>query len=224
MRVLIVEDTADLGEAVAASLGQAGFACDLAATLAEAEDCLAVQSYDAVVLDIHLPDGDGRALLRGLRARQDATPVLMLTAEFAVSARIDALDEGADDYLVKPFDLGELEARLRALVRRDRGQAQSRITLAGLEFDPAARSLRLNGEAVAMTRREMALLNLMLGHVGRILPKDRLFDGLFGFDASDVGTNAVELYVARLRKKLVGSGVVIETHRGLGYCLRAEDG
>lgn len=224
MRVLIVEDTADLGEAVAAGLGRAGFACDLVPSVAEAEDHAAVQSYDAIVLDINLPDGDGRDVLRALRRRGDRTPVLMLTAELAVTARVDALDEGADDYLVKPFDPRELEARLRVLIRRGTGRAENRITLAGLEFDPAARTVRLRGELVQLTRREMALLNLMLTHRGQILSKDRLFDGLFSFDAADVGTNTVELYVARLRKKLAGSGVRIQTHRGLGYCLDAADG
>lgn len=224
MRVLIVEDTVDVGEAVAASLTRAGFACDLVQSVAEAEDFLAVQSYDAVVLDISLPDGDGRDVLRGLRRRGDHTPVLMLTAEIEIDARVDALDQGADDYLVKPFDLRELEARLRVLIRRDKGLAVNRITLGDLAFDPGAQTVWRGAEVVAMTRREMALLHLMLSHRGQIVSKDRLFAGLFSFAGAEVGTNTIELYIARLRKKLVGSTVRIETHRGLGYRMVAEDG
>ena len=224
MRVLIIEDTADVAEAIATGLERAGFACDPAPGLGAARDCLAVQGYDAVILDIGLPDGDGRNLLRELRRRGDRTPVLVLTAELDITARVGALDEGADDYLVKPFDLRELEARVRALIRRGNGQPANRVALAGLEFDPAARTVHLHGEPVQLTRRELALLNLMLSHRGQIVSKDRLFDGLFSFDSADVGTNTVELYVARLRKKLSGSGVRIETHRGLGYRLDAADG
>lgn len=224
MRVLIVEDTRDVGEAVMASLGRAGFACDLAGTLDDAQEALAVQVYDAIVLDINLPDGDGRDLLKGLRRSGAQTPVLMLTAEFEVTARVEALDVGADDYLVKPFDLRELEARLRALLRRETGRADNVVTLGDLAFDEGARSVRIGGIPIQMTRREMTLLSLMLAHRGQILSKERLFDGLFSFDRSEVGMNTIELYVARLRKKLAGSSVKIETHRGLGYRLAAEDG
>ena len=143
----------------------------------------------------------------------------MLTAQFSVEDRVGALDEGADDYLVKPFDLRELEARLRALTRREAGRAENRVRLGSLDFDAGAQSLRVGGAAVTATRRELALLNLLIANRGRIMPKERLFDGLFGFENADVGTNTIELYVARLRKKLSGSGVVIETHRGLGYRL-----
>ncbi|SFG93682.1 two-component system, OmpR family, response regulator TctD [Palleronia marisminoris] len=224
MRVLIVEDTRDVGEAVVTSLSRAGFACDLAGTLDDAEEALAVQAYDAIVLDINLPDGDGRDLLKGLRRSGNQIPVLMLTAEFEVTARVEALDGGADDYLVKPFDLRELEARLRVLLRRETGRADNAMTIGALAFDESGRTVRIDGAPVQMTRREMTLLSLMLAHRDQILSKERLFDGLFSFDRSEVGTNTVELYVARLRKKLAGSRVKIETHRGLGYRLVAEDG
>ncbi|WP_375689346.1 response regulator [Pseudooceanicola sp. LIPI14-2-Ac024] len=223
MRVLIIEDTADVGDAVVASLERAGFACDLAPTLEEAADFLAVQTYDALVLDISLPDGDGRGLLKRLRARGDGTPVLILTAEFEVEARVEALNSGADDYLVKPFDLRELEARLRVLIRRETGRSNSQMRLADLVFDPAARVVRIGDAPVHMTRREMTLLNLMMSHRGQILSKERLFEGMFSFDRAEVGTNTVELYIARLRKKLAGSQARIETHRGLGYRMDAED-
>lgn len=223
MRILLAEDTGDVAEAIVASLARAGFACDVGATLAEAEAYLRVQAYDAAILDINLPDGDGRDLLRDLRRRGDRTPVLMLTAKFDVSSRVDALNQGADDYLVKPFDLRELEARVRALTRREAGRVATQVDIAGLVFDPSARTVQIGGEFVAMTRREMALLDLLVNHRGRIMSKERLFDGLFSFDDSDVGMNTVELYVGRLRKKLAGSGVCIETHRGLGYRLDAVD-
>ncbi len=223
MRVLVVEDSRDVGGAVAARLGRAGIACDRAARLSEARDCLAVQAYDALILDIHLPDGDGRDLLRQMRRDADRTPVLMLTAEFEVSSRVAALDEGADDYLVKPFDLSELEARVRVLLRRGQGRAASRLVCGDLELDPAAQTAYLGGEALKLTRRELALLQMLLAEAGRIIPKERLFDGLFSFDR-EAGLNTVELYVARLRKKLAAARVTIQTHRGLGYRLDAADG
>ncbi|WP_341211574.1 response regulator transcription factor [uncultured Limimaricola sp.] len=219
MRILIVEDTSDVAEAASASLGRAGFACDIAPTLADARACADITGYAAIVLDLNLPDGSGRDFLRERRRAGDRTPVLVLTAQFSVEDRVGALDEGADDYLVKPFDLRELEARLRALTRREAGRAENRVTLGGLDFDAGAQSLRVGGAAVTATRRELALLNLLIANRGRIMSKDRLFDGLFGFENADVGTNTIELYVARLRKKLSGSGVAIETHRGLGYRL-----
>ncbi|MGR3755896.1 MAG: response regulator [Tranquillimonas sp.] len=224
MRLLIVEDTADMAEAVAQHLARGGFACDVAGTLDEAEAFLGVQHYDAAVLDIDLPDGDGRDLLRALRRGGSRVPVLMLTATFEVSARVGALDDGADDYLVKPFDLRELEARLRVLMRRSGGRAENALSVGDVTLDPGAQTVRVAGEAVALTRREYALLHLLLSHPGTIMSKDRLFDGLFAFADADVGANAVELYVARLRKKLAGAGVRIETHRGLGYRIEALHG
>lgn len=224
MRLLIVEDTADVAGAIASTLERAGFACDTAGGVEDARACLAVQAYAVVILDINLPDGDGRDLLRELRRRADRTPVLMLTAKFEVAARVDALDEGADDYLVKPFDLRELEARVRALSRRESGHAETRISVGRLTLDPAAQLVRRDGEIVPLTRREMALLNMLMLNRGAIMSKDRLFEGLFSFDNADVGLNTVELYIARLRKKLADSGVVIETHRGLGYRLEATGG
>lgn len=217
MRLLVVEDTNDVAMAISAALARAGMACDLAESLRDARDFLAVQTYDAIVLDINLPDGTGSDILRDLRRAGDRTPVLMLTAQFKVADRVAALDDGADDYLVKPFDLRELEARLRALIRRDHGQVAPKLTLAQLEYDPAARTARMNGAVVAMTRRELALLALFMRAPGKVIEKERLFEGLFSFDEGEVGLNAVEVYVGRLRKKLAGSGVKIETLRGLGY-------
>lgn len=222
MRILIVEDATDVAEAVAIRLGRSGMACDLAECREAAEDFLAVQRYDAVVLDINLPDGLGTDLLADMRARGDRTPVLMLTALFSVDDRVTALDLGADDYLVKPFDQRELEARLRALVRREAEQKSDALVLGPLVFSAAALSASLSGVPLDLTRREATLLGLFLRNPGRVLSKQRLYDGLFAFDDADVGVNAIELYIARLRKKLAGSGVAIETQRGLGYRIHAD--
>ncbi|KAA2316283.1 DNA-binding response regulator [Pseudooceanicola sediminis] len=222
MRVLIVEDATDMAEAVAIRLGKSGMACDLADSVALAEDFLSVQKYDAIVLDINLPDRNGTELLQDLRQKNDRTPVLMLTALFSVDDRVSALDLGADDYLVKPFDQRELEARLRALIRRDADQKSDVIALGPLAFQPAALSATLAGEPLELTRREATLLGLLLRNQKQVLSKKRLYDGLFTFDDADVGLNAIELYIARLRKKLSGSSVSIETQRGLGYRIHGD--
>ncbi|MGR3364096.1 MAG: response regulator transcription factor [Maritimibacter harenae] len=217
MRVLMVEDATDLAETVSSRFAKSGIVCDLAANVADAEDHLAVQRYDALVLDINLPDGSGTELLRRIRAEGDRTPVLMLTALVSVDNRVDALDLGADDYLVKPFDQRELEARLRALVRREAAQKSDTIQVGPLAYSPSRQSATLDGEKLALTRREAALLELLLRYPEQFLSKERLYDGLFAFDDADVGLNAIELYIARLRKRLTGSSVGIETQRGVGY-------
>lgn len=217
MRILMVEDTVDLAEGVIAHLARSGVVCDLAATLEDARDFRAVQRYDAVVLDINLPDGSGLALLRDMRAGADRTPVLMLTALSSIDDRVSALDLGADDYLGKPFDQRELEARLRALVRREAERKEAHITLGALVYAPKDRSAQLNGRQLDLTRREAALLDMLIRHRGHYLSKTRLYDSLYGFEEADVGVNAIELYIARLRKKFAGSGVAIQTQRGVGY-------
>ncbi|MBV7407805.1 response regulator transcription factor [Maritimibacter sp. DP1N21-5] len=217
MRVLMVEDATDLAETVAARFARVGIVCDIAGTVSDARDHLSVQRYDALVLDINLPDGTGTTLLRGLREAGDRTPVLMLTALGTVDDRVDALDIGADDYLVKPFDQRELEARLRALVRREAIQKSDVIRLGPLAYWPAERTATLGDDRLTLTRREAALLELLMRYPEQFLSKERLYDGLFAFDDADVGLNAVELYIARLRKKLAASGVSIETQRGFGY-------
>ncbi|MEC7258171.1 MAG: response regulator transcription factor [Pseudomonadota bacterium] len=188
-----------------------------ATTIEDARDCRAVQRYDAVLLDINLPDGSGLALLRDMRAGADRTPVLMLTALSSIEDRVSALDLGADDYLGKPFDQRELEARLRALVRREAERKEAHITLGALVYAPKDRSAHLNGRLLDLTRRESALLDMLIRHRGQYLSKTRLYDSLYGFEDADVGVNAIELYIARLRKKFAGSGVAIQTQRGVGY-------
>ena len=223
MRILLVEDTEDLAEGVIAHFARAGVVCDLAGSLDAAQDARAVQSYDAVILDINLPDGSGLALLRQMRRSGDRTPVLMLTALASVDDRGTALDQGADDYLGKPFDQRELEARLRALVRREADRKEERIALGPLSYAPKDRSAWIDDRHVELTRREAALLDALIRHQGQFLSKERLYDSLYGFDDADVSVNAIELYIARLRKKLSGSGVEIATRRGVGYRIGQPD-
>lgn len=223
MRILMVEDAEDLAEGVIAHLARSGVVCDLAPSLEDARDCRAVQRYDAVILDINLPDGSGLSLLREIRAAADRTPVLMLTALASVDDRVEALDQGADDYLGKPFDQRELEARLRALIRREADRKEEQITLGTLVYAPKDRSALLAGRQLDLTRREAALLDALIRHRGQFLSKTRLYDSLYGFEDADVGVNAIELYIARLRKKFAGSDVAITTRRGIGYRIDLDD-
>ncbi|MBF9032816.1 response regulator [Rhodobacterales bacterium HKCCE2091] len=219
MRVLLVEDASDLAEATQARFRRSGIACDLAGTMASARDCLAVQRYDALILDINLPDGSGTDLLREIRSAGRHEPVLMLTALFSVDDKISAFGLGADDYLVKPFDHRELEARLHVMQRREPADRSAELTAGALSYNPAAGTAAVAGTRLDLTPREFSLLGILLRGRGQVLSKDRLMDGLYAFDEADVGVNAIELYVARLRKKLAGSGVVIRTLRGHGYRL-----
>lgn len=207
----------DVAEAISASFARSGIACDVAATKADGLHYLSVQRYDVAVFDINLPDGQGTEILRELRRRMDRMPVLILTAEFAIDDRVAALEDGADDYLVKPFDQRELEARVRALLRREQGRKTADLVYGALAYNPSAKTVLVAGRPVTMTRRELALFDILIRNKGRVMSKSRLYDGLFSFDDTDVGLNAIELYVARLRKKLAGSGTGIATMRGLGY-------
>lgn len=218
MRYLLIEDAVDLAQSVKELLRLGGHAVDWSASLAEAGDCLAGASYDLILLDIALPDGDGRQFLSQLRRQGNATPVIIMTARSAVSDRIDALDGGADDYLTKPFDPAELEARARAVLRRRGGAASSTRQLADLSFDPLTATLTVAGTQRELRNREMRLFEVLIGAPNCIFSKDQLCDRLFSF-AESVTENAIEVYVARLRRKLEGSCVRIETVRGLGYRL-----
>lgn len=216
MRLLLVEDTDDLAQSVLRFLRTEGHAVDHAPDAATAEEAVAVADYACVILDLGLPDGSGLDLLRGWRRAGNRTPVLIATARDQISDRIAGLDAGADDYVVKPFDLRELSARIRAHARRGQGLPETRIAVAGLEVDRAAARLWQDGAEVRLTAREWALFDALLGARGRVLPKAALEEALGSFDAAIEG-NAVEVYVSRLRTKL-GAGV-IETRRGLGYVL-----
>jgi two-component system response regulator TctD len=216
VRILIVEDTEDFAEALARRLKKLGYAVDVAPTGTEADELLRLETYNLVVLDLTLPGLDGQAVLRRLRQRRDATPVLVLTARSAIDDRVGVLDLGADDYIVKPCDFRELEARCRALLRRPQGATSSTVRHGNLTFDTAARRVAVDDRPVELSSREFRLLELLLGNLDRVLGKDALIGQLFGFDEA-VAPNAIELYVSRLRRKLEGSSVEIRTERGLGY-------
>ncbi|MBN2760207.1 MAG: response regulator transcription factor [Rhodobacteraceae bacterium] len=215
MRYLLVEDNAELADAVVKRLALDGHAIDHAATLAEAEDCLATARYDLILLDVMLPDGDGRDFLARSRAHLE-TPVIVLTARAQVSDRVGALDQGADDYITKPFDFSELEARCRAMLRRRGGSARNQISLGAALFDPLAGTLHHDGVTVDLRNREIRLLEVFARHPGQILSKAQVMDHLFSYDA-EVTENAIEVYVGRLRRRIDGMGLRIETVRGLGY-------
>ena len=216
MRILIVEDTTDLAEAIAGRLRKLGYAVDLVENGEEADELLRSESYHLVVLDLMLPGLSGKEVLHRLRQRRSRTPVLVLTARSDVDDKVGALDYGADDYLVKPFDFRELEARCRALLRRQHGMAASAVTFGNLTFDSAAKRVTVAEQPVELGSREFRLLELLLANLDRVLSKDALLDQLFGLDDA-VAPNAIELYVSRLRRKLDGSAVRIRTLRGLGY-------
>jgi len=218
VRILVVEDTADIGEAIVARLERMGHAVDWESDGDAAADMLGVQDYDLLVLDIMLPGRDGIALLKELRARRRSTPVLVLTARSGVEDRVGALDLGADDYLVKPFDYRELEARARALLRRRTGDSSNVLTCGDVTIDRAARLAAVQGRPLDLTRRELTVLEILATRPGRIVSKDDLLDQIYSFD-QEPSPNAVEQYVTRIRRKLAGSSVEIRTLRGLGYQL-----
>jgi two-component system, OmpR family, response regulator TctD len=221
MRLLIVEDTADLAEAIAGRLRKLGYAVDIVGDGQEADELLRSESYNLVVLDLMLPGIGGKEVLHRLRQRRSRTPVLVLTARSDVDEKVGALDYGADDYLVKPFDFRELEARCRALLRRPHGMAASEVEFGNLLFDAAAKRVTVTGRPVDLSSREFRLLELLLANLGRVLSKDALLDQLFGLEDA-VAPNAIELYVSRLRRKLEGATVKIRTLRGLGYVAELE--
>lgn len=222
MRVLLVEDAEDVADAIVSMFARHGQPVDHAADYETARDLVTVQNYDVAILDINLPDGSGVDLLKTMRDNGITTPVLMLTARLDVEDRITALDMGADDYLMKPFDLRELEARVRALVRRQGDEKSGRMVIADLMLDPAGKIAEIAGTPIALTRREYVLLEVFMMNRGRVMSKDRLYEKLFAFNEEDVGINAIELYVGRLRRKLEGANVSIRTLRGLGYQLQDE--
>ena len=216
MRVLLVEDTVDVAEAIVSHFQMEGHVCDHAENVADARHFSATGDYDLVVLDINIPDETGLNLLEWLRRRSDQVTVLVLTARMAVDDKIDALDLGADDYLVKPFEFRELDARARAIVRRRQGEANAVIETGNLRYDSSGRRLTVGGQPVGLTKRELIVLECFLANRGRVVRKEDLYARLFGLDG-DAGINAVEVHVARLRRKLRGADLEIRALRGLGY-------
>ncbi len=221
MRILVVEDDADVGDALVRRFRRDGHAVDWQRDGQSADEVLRYQSYELIVLDIGLPRRDGFWVLRALRARGERTPVLMLTARSEIEDRVGALDVGADDYLSKPFDFREFDARCRALLRRSQGLASGVTTIGNLVFDRAAKSATLDGVALELPRREYRLLEIFIGNIGRTLSKDEIASQLFDFD-DEAGANAIELYVGRLRRKL-GDSLQIRTMRCLGYVAEAHE-
>ena len=216
MRILIAEDDAIIADGLSRSLRQAGYAVDWAANGLDADTALLTVSYDLLILDLGLPKLSGLEVLKRLRARNSQLPVLILTALDGTHDRVKGLDLGADDYMVKPFELAELEARVRALTRRSAGTAPT-IQCGALSFDQVGRVAQIDGAPLDLSAREVGLLEVLLARMGRLVSKDQLVDHLCGW-GEEVSHNAIEVYVHRLRKKLEPSGATISTVRGLGYC------
>ena len=216
MRILVVEDDPLLGDGLKAGLAQAGFATDWVRDGVAADLALKVDSHAAVVLDLGLPRLEGLEVLRRMRAAGDRTPVLVLTARDAVEDRIKGLDSGADDYVLKPFDLDELAARLRALIRRSAGEAAALLRVGELELDPAARRVQLKGRSVELPAREFALLHALMLAAGRVLTREQLAERLYAW-GEEIESNAIDVHVHHLRRRL--GPALIRTVRGVGYLL-----
>jgi DNA-binding response OmpR family regulator len=222
MRLLVIEDERELAGLIRGAMERGGFAVDAAMTASAATDYLRAAAYDAVILDLGLPDGDGLSLLRGLRRQGSAVPVLILTARDAPEDRVTGLDSGADDYLVKPFHMPELIARIRALLRRPNAALGVSLTLGNLVLDTASRQTRIAGANVSLSVRETSMLELLLRGQGRVVPREVLEIRLYSFDAQ-LGSNALEVLVHRLRRRLQDCGATLAVHtvRGVGYLMAA---
>lgn len=218
MRILLIEDDRLIGDGIRAGLGKLGFSVDWLMDGEQGMAALSGATYDAVVLDLSLPQRDGLDILRSWRCRGEDIPVLILTARDAVAQRVEGLQQGADDYLCKPFALSEVAARLQALIRRRHGQPQPTLTHGTLTLDPAARSVMLDNVLIELKPRELALLELFMRNAGRVLTRAQLEEKLYSWD-QDVSSNAVEVHIHHLRKKL-GSAFIRTVH-GVGYTLGA---
>ena len=222
MRILVIEDDSLLGDAIQSGLREVGYAVDWIKDGIAADAAISAHGYSAVVLDLGLPRLSGLELLHRIRSRNDRTPVLILTARDGVEDRIKGLDTGADDYLAKPFDMGELAARLRAISRRASGQVESVVRLAGIELDPAAHRVVFRGQPVALSPREFALLEALMRRPGRVLTRAQLEQTLYAW-GEEIESNAVEVHIHHLRRKLAPES--IQTVRGVGYLIaRDNDG
>jgi DNA-binding response OmpR family regulator len=216
VRILVAEDDGLLGDAITEHLRHGGHAVDWVRDGIAADAALRSQSFQLVVLDLGLPRMSGRDVLAHLRARAASTPVLIITAADAIADRVAGLDAGADDYLVKPFELAELEARVRALIRRSHGHDRNVLVHGPLAFDSVARAATVAGDVLDLIARELAMLELLLLRSGRVISKEQFVEHLCGFD-DNVTANAIEVYVHRLRRKLDPVGIHVQTVRGLGY-------
>lgn len=221
MRLLLVEDSPRLIELVGETMREAGWRLDAVSSVREAEAAIAEREHDLVLLDLGLPDGDGLDLLKWIRQDHAGLPVLIITARGSVDERIQGLDAGADDYLVKPFNHRELLSRCRAMLRRNPQAIQPVLEAGALRFDPATAELTCDGAAVPLPPRERSLIEILMREVGRVVPKRRLEIALSEY-GQELSSNALELAVSRVRKRLqpLNTGVLIETVRGIGYLLR----
>ncbi len=222
MRILVVEDNPELAQWLGRTLRKDQYTVDCINNGADADFALQSEKYNLVILDLSLPKMDGQEVLRRLRARQNPTPVLVLTANNTIQSRVSELDQGADDYMAKPFEIEELEARIRMLLRRSSGQASPLIACGDLSYNMNTREFLISQQALALTPRERAVLEMLIRKAGTSVTKNALAQSLFSLD-EDVSTDAIEIYVHRLRKKLESSSAKIMTLRGLGYLLRQAD-
>ncbi len=216
MRILLVEDDRNLGRATAEGLRES-YAVDWVGSVEEARDALATTSYSMLVLDINLPGESGLDLLQDLRRNKDQIPVLMLTARDAIRHRVEGLNAGADDYLVKPFDLDELLARCAAQIRRGSGQASPLIILRDIEYEPAGRHLKKNGETVRLSSRELAVFDCLIRNIDRTVSKEKIMESVYDWSSEEIESNTIEVHVAALRRKLGRD--LIRTIRGVGYII-----
>jgi len=222
MRILLVEDDKMLAQAVERALRQSAHTVQRAATGPEAERILSGTEFDLVLLDIGLPQVDGFEVLRRMRSRRNRTPVLVLTVRDSVEDRVAGLDLGADAYLTKPFELAELEARVRALIRRSHAAASAELVHGPLRLDTAGRRLYCHGQPVELSARELSVIELLLLREGRVVTKQQIVDHLYGWEEA-ASSNSIEVFVYRLRRKLEGCGVDIRTIRGMGYLIERPD-
>ncbi|MDW9612047.1 response regulator [Sinorhizobium meliloti] len=218
MRILLVEDNRALAEGLSTLLRGSGYAVDVVSDGASAHAVAAAESFDLVILDLNLPEMDGLDVLRAMRARQNRAAVLILTARGTPEERVRGLDLGADDYLIKPFDIGEFEARVRVLLRRQAGLRASVVSYGNVSLDLTSRSFSSAGMPIEIPARELGLLELLFMRAGKVVAKDAIVQSLTGLD-DDLSPNAIEQYVSRLRKRLAPFGLTVRTARGIGYYL-----
>lgn len=218
MRILVVEDNRTLADGLAAVLRVASYAVDVVHDGVSADAVLTTESFDLVVLDLSLPEMDGLDVLRRMRARKNASSVLILTARGALDERVRGLDLGADDYMTKPFEVSELEARIRVLLRRQAGLHNSSIAFGNIELDTVSRTLSAFGQTLDIPARELSVLETLLLKAGKVVAKQSIIESLAAFD-DDLSENAVEQYISRLRRRLAPYALTVRVARGLGYYL-----
>ncbi|MDH5188367.1 MAG: response regulator [Rhodospirillaceae bacterium] len=224
MRILFIEDNLRLATLVRKGMETEGFTVDAFGTMADAEVAIDTTNYDAVILDLGLPDGDGLDFIKYMRDNKKTSPVLILTARDGIEDRVKGLNSGADDYLLKPFAMEELTARVRALLRRPDGGITVKLTSGNISFDTTSREVMIDGEVIKISPREMSVLEQLMRRAGRVVAKDTIESKLYGF-GDEVSINSVEANISRLRKRLVQSNASVSIHtlRGIGYLLSEQE-